>query len=26
MLNPLYVPPPSKIGAALVELFADGRI
>jgi sulfonate transport system permease protein len=26
MLNPLYVPAPSKIGAALVELFADGRI
>ena len=26
MLNPLYVPAPSKIGAVLVELFADGRI
>ena len=26
MLNPLFVPMPSKIGAALYELFADGRI
>jgi NitT/TauT family transport system permease protein len=26
MLNPLFVPSPSRIGAALVELFADGRI
>jgi len=26
MLNPLYVPSPSRIGAALIELFADGRI
>jgi NitT/TauT family transport system permease protein len=26
MLNPLYVPNPSRIGAALVELFSDGRI
>ena len=26
LLNPLYVPNPSRIGAALVELFADGRI
>lgn len=26
MLNPLYVPNPSRIGAALVDLFADGRI
>ena len=26
MLNPLFLPSPSRIGAALVELFADGRI
>jgi NitT/TauT family transport system permease protein len=26
MLNPLFVPSPSQIGAALYELFADGRI
>ena len=26
MLNPLYMPSPSQIGAALVELFSDGRI
>jgi len=26
MLNPLFVPSPSKIGSALYELFADGRI
>jgi NitT/TauT family transport system permease protein len=26
MLNPLYAPSPSSIGAALYELFADGRI
>ena len=26
MLNPMYVPNPSKIGAALIELFSDGRI
>jgi len=26
LLNPLYVPSPSRIGAALVELFADGSI
>ena len=26
MLNPLYLPTPSRIGAALFELFADGRI
>src|SRR5262245_27918248 len=26
LLNPLFVPMPSKIGAALYELFADGRI
>jgi NitT/TauT family transport system permease protein len=26
MLNPLYAPSPSRIGAALYELFADGRI
>jgi NitT/TauT family transport system permease protein len=26
MLNPLYLPTPSRIGAALIELFADGRI
>jgi sulfonate transport system permease protein len=26
MLNPLYAPSPSKIAAALVELFSDGRI
>jgi len=25
-LNPLYAPSPSRIGAALVELFSDGRI
>ena len=26
MLNPMYVPNPSRIGAALIELFSDGRI
>jgi NitT/TauT family transport system permease protein len=26
MLNPLFLPHPSRIGAALVELFSDGRI
>ena len=26
MLNPLYAPSPSRVGAALVDLFADGRI
>jgi NitT/TauT family transport system permease protein len=26
MLNPLYLPSPSRIGAALTELFSDGRI
>jgi sulfonate transport system permease protein len=26
MLNPLYVPSPSRIAAALVDLFTDGRI
>jgi NitT/TauT family transport system permease protein len=26
LLNPLYLPSPSQIAAALVELFADGRI
>src|SRR5262245_10562880 len=26
MLNPLYVPSPSRVAAALVDLFADGRI
>src|SRR5207247_4135490 len=26
LLNPLYVPNPSRIAAALVELFSDGRI
>jgi sulfonate transport system permease protein len=26
MLNPLYLPAPSQIGAALVDLFSDGRI
>jgi NitT/TauT family transport system permease protein len=26
ILNPLYVPNPSRIGAALVDLFSDGRI
>src|SRR6476620_12494381 len=26
LLDPLYVPNPSRIGAALVELFSDGRI
>lgn len=26
MLNPLYAPSPSSIGAALIELFGDGRI
>src|SRR2546430_9237392 len=26
LLNPLFAPSPSRIGAALVELFADGRI
>jgi sulfonate transport system permease protein len=26
MINPMYVPNPSSIGAALVDLFSDGRI
>jgi NitT/TauT family transport system permease protein len=26
LLNPLYAPSPGQIGAALVELFSDGRI
>jgi NitT/TauT family transport system permease protein len=26
MLNPLYLPSPSQIGAALLDLFSDGRI
>jgi NitT/TauT family transport system permease protein len=26
LLNPLFAPSPSRIGAALIELFADGRI
>src|SRR5258708_13788415 len=26
LLNPMYVPNPSRIFAALVELFSDGRI
>jgi NitT/TauT family transport system permease protein len=26
MLNPMYVPNPSRIGAALADLFSDGRI
>jgi NitT/TauT family transport system permease protein len=26
MLNPMYAPNPSRVAAALVELFADGRI
>jgi NitT/TauT family transport system permease protein len=26
MTNPLYLPAPGRIGAALVELFSDGRI
>src|ERR1700704_3453214 len=26
LLNPMYVPNPSRIGAALVELFSDGHI
>jgi NitT/TauT family transport system permease protein len=26
MINPMYVPNPSRIGAALVDLFSDGRI
>jgi NitT/TauT family transport system permease protein len=26
MLNPLYAPPPSRIGAALIELFSQGTI
>src|SRR5258708_32739847 len=26
LLNPLYVPNPSRIGAALFDLFSDGRI
>ena len=26
MLNPLYAPNPSRVGAALVDLFSDGRI
>jgi NitT/TauT family transport system permease protein len=26
LLNPIYMPSPSRIGAALVELFSEGRI
>ena len=26
MLNPLYAPSPSRVGAALIDLFSDGRI
>jgi NitT/TauT family transport system permease protein len=26
MLNPLYLPSPGQIGAALIDLFSDGRI
>jgi NitT/TauT family transport system permease protein len=26
MLNPMYVPNPTRVGAALIELFSDGRI
>src|SRR5262244_2851324 len=26
MLNPLFMPSPSRIGSALYELFSDGRI
>jgi NitT/TauT family transport system permease protein len=26
MLNPMYAPMPSRVGAVLIELFADGRI
>jgi NitT/TauT family transport system permease protein len=26
LLNPMYAPNPSRVGAALAELFADGRI
>jgi len=26
MLNPMYAPSPSRVGAALIELFSDGRI
>ena len=26
MLNPMYAPMPSRIGAALADLFSDGRI
>src|SRR5205807_9931461 len=26
VLNPFYVPPPSKVGATLFALFADGEI
>ena len=26
MLNPMFAPMPSRIGAALIELFSDGRI
>src|SRR5204862_2386670 len=26
MLNPMYAPMPSRIGAALLDLFSDGRI
>src|SRR5215467_5598195 len=26
LLNPIYAPSPSRVGAALIELFADGRI
>src|SRR5439155_5398880 len=26
LINPFYVPPPSKVGATLFDLFADGEI
>jgi NitT/TauT family transport system permease protein len=26
LLNPIYAPSPSRVGAALIDLFADGRI
>src|SRR2546428_14110877 len=26
LLNPIYAPNPSRVGSALVDLFADGRI
>jgi NitT/TauT family transport system permease protein len=26
MLNPMYAPSPSRVGAALIDLFSDGRI